>query len=359
MPTAKDNLTGRTLANGWKVTTKVAHAAGETGGHFSAGYLVQSPAGKQHFLKAIDFDAAMRAPDPARALQALTEMFNLERDILNLSKRKRMSHVVTVIEDGTEKLSVPGTPPASTPQTVQYLIFELAHESLRHMVTVSKRLPMSQALRALHNVANGLRQLHAVQVAHQDMKPSNALRFPDGLFKVCDVGRASMKGRAAPHDGLSFAGERTYAPPELLYGQVDPDFVVRRLGCDAYLLGSLAAFLISGLPMTAMIVEELDPAAHPTAWTGTYAGVLGQVRAAYARALDRLASDVAADAPYRDELLVCIRQLCDPDPAVRGHPLTRAMLAGVGNVYDLERYVSIFDRLSSAATVYERRSGAR
>ena len=355
MPTAKELLAGRTLNNGWKVTQRVARAAGETGGHFSTGYLVESPSGTQHFLKAIDFEAAMRDRDPARALQALTEAFNLERDILNLSKSKRMSHVVTVIEDGTETVSVPGPPPADPPQTVQYLIFELAHESLRHMVTVSKRLPMSQALSALHNIANGLRQLHGAQVAHQDMKPSNALRFPDGLFKVCDVGRASMKGRAAPHDGLPFAGERTYAPPELLYGQVDPDFVVRRLGCDAYLLGSLAAFLITGLPMTAMIAEELDPAARPAVWTGTYAGVLGQVRAAYARALDRVAGEIPADAPYRDELLTCIRQLCDPDPALRGHPLTRATLAGVGNVYDLERYVSIFDRLSYEAKIDERR----
>ena len=359
MPTAKELLAGRTLTNGWKVTQRVTHAAGETGGHFSTGYLVQSPSGKRHFLKAIDFKVAMRAPDPARALQALTEAFNLERDILNLSKSKRMSHVVTVIEDGTENVSIPGTPPAGPPQTVQYLIFELAHESLRHMVTVSKRLPMSQALSALHNIANGLRQLHGAQVAHQDMKPSNALRFPDGLFKVCDVGRASMKGRAAPHDGLHVAGERTYAPPELLYGQVDPDFVVRRLGCDAYLLGSLAGFLITGLPMTAMIIDELDPAARPTTWTGSYAGALGQVRAAYARAIDRVANEIPADAPYRDDLLVCIRQLCDPDPALRGHPLTRAMLAGVGNVYDLERYVSIFDRLSYEAKIYERRKASQ
>ena len=359
MPSAKDFLTGRTLNNGWKVTKKVAHAAGETGGHFSSGYLVESPSGKPHFLKAIDFEAAMRAKDPARALQALTEMFNLERDILNLSKSKRMSHVVTVIEDGTENVSVPDAPGGGPAQTVQYLIFELAHESLRHMVTVSKRLPMSQALKALHNVANGLRQLHGVQVAHQDMKPSNALRFVDGIFKVCDVGRASMKGRAAPHDGLSVAGERTYAPPELLYGQVDPDFVVRRLGCDAYLLGSLAAFLITGLPMTAMIIDELDSAARPTVWTGTYAAVLGQVRAAYARALDRVANDIPTEAPYREELLQCIRQLCDPDPDLRGHPVTRATLAGTGNVYDLERYISIFDRLALEAGIHERRKASR
>jgi serine/threonine protein kinase len=352
MATAKDFLHGLTLGNGWKVVKKTAKAAGESGGNFSTGYTVESPQGELYFLKAIDFDAAMRSPDPARALQVLTEAFNLERDILEISKR--LSHVVTVVADGTQQVTPPG-PPGTPAQTVQYLILELAEESLRHMAATSRRLPMPRALAALHNVANGLRQLNQKQVAHQDMKPSNALRFSGQQFKVCDVGRASLKGRPAPHDGLNVAGDPTYAPPELLYGQVHPEFVVRRLGCDAYLLGSLAAFLIVGLPMTALIVDELDPTARPAVWAGTYAAVLPQVRAAYARALDRVAAEIPTDAPYREELLLCIRQLCDPDPAVRGHPTTRATLANVGNVYDLERYVSIFDRLALEAKMHEQR----
>ncbi len=357
MATAKDHLEGLTLTNGWTVTQKINKAAGESGGNFSTGYIVESPAAEKYFLKAIDFDAAMRSADPARALQVLTEAFNLERDILQIGKR--MSHVVTVITDGTQAVTPPGSAAGTPAQTVQYLILELAEQSLRHMASVSRRLPMSRALAALHNVANGLRQLHQQQVAHQDMKPSNALRFANEQFKVCDVGRASMKGRAAPHDGLPVAGDRTYAPPELLYGQMHPEFMVRRLGCDAYLLGSLATFLIIGLPMTALIVNELDPTARPAVWTGTYAAVLPQVRAAYARALDRLAPELPADAPYRGELLLCIRQLCDPDPNLRGHPTTRATLAGAGNVYDLERYVSIFDRLAREATIFEHRQAPR
>ena len=293
---------------------------------------------------------ALRSADPARMLQALTEAFNLERDILEISKR--LSNIVTVVADGT--LVVDSQ--AAGQQPVQYLILELADESLRRMAVVSRRLPMSVALSALHNVANGLRQLHGRQVAHQDMKPSNVLRFPDGDFKVCDVGRASVKGRPAPHDHLPVAGDRGYAPLELLYGQMDPDFVVRRWGCGAYLLGSLATFLICGAPMTALVVGELDPSAQPPAWNGTYAAALPQVRAAFARAIDRVTIEIPTETPYREELMRCVRQLCDPDPALRGHPNTRATLATVGNVYDLERYVSIFNRLAKAAIIYERQN---
>ena len=349
--TAKDHLQGLTLPDGWKVVQKMPKSQSDTGGNFSAGYLVESPNGTKHFLKAIDFTAALRANDPARALQVLTAAFNLERDILQLSKR--LSHVVKVVADGSVLVNTPNN---NVPETVQYLVLELAEDSLRRMAVASRRLPMSLALKALHNVANGLRQLHGEQVAHQDMKPSNALKFPDGSFKVCDVGRASVKGRAAPHDHLVVPGDRGYAPPELLYGYADPDFVVRRWGCDAYLLGSLAAFLICGASMTSLIVSELDPSAHPTAWNGTYAAVLPQVRAAFGRAMDRVAQEIPPGAPYRDELLRSVRQLCDPDPTVRGHPNTRAALAGVGNVYDLERYLSIFDRLALEARVFERRS---
>jgi hypothetical protein len=74
--------------------------------------------------------------------------------------------------------------------------------------------------------------------------------------------------------------------------------------------------------------------------------------------MDAVALEIPAGAPYGNELLLCIRQLCDPDPAVRGHPRTRAVMTGVGNVYDLERYLSVFSRLASEARSFEKRPAA-
>ena len=49
-------------------------------------------------------------------------------------------------------------------------------------------------------------------------------------------------------------------------------------------------------------------------------------------------------AEYEADLTNAVRQLCEPDPALRGHPLTRAYK---GNPLSLERYVSLFNRLAS------------
>lgn len=348
MPRPREQLKGLSLEGGWRVVDQLPRGQTDTGSNFSTGYIVESPTGQKYFLKAIDFSAALHDADPARRLQELTEAFNLERDILNLSKR--LSCVVTAIKDGTVVLGAGGSAASSV---VQYLILELAEDNLRRMAVLSKRLPMSLALKALHNIANGLRQLHQRQIAHQDMKPSNVLKFDGQQFKVGDLGRASIKGRAAPHDHNHVAGDPAYAPPELLYGQVDREFVVRRIGADIYLLGSLAAFLITGTPMTALIISEVDPNARPKEWRGTYEQVLPQVQLAFARAMDKVAREIQAEAPYREELLLCIKQLCEPDVSKRGHPTTRFIMADGGNVYDLERYLSVLDRLAFKAHIFE------
>ncbi len=344
----RERLGGMTLDGGWRVVESLPNHDDDTGGNFSAGYIVTAPDGRRHFLKAIDFSSAMLDPDPARALQRLTEAFNLERDVLEIGKR--LSCVVTAIADG--RTLVGDTPD----DVVQYLILELAENSLRRMAVPSRRLPVELALRALHRAANGLRQLHREQVAHQDIKPSNVLQFPGDEFKISDFGRSSIRGRLAPHDDFSVAGDPAYAPLELLYGQTDPDFGVRRFGCDSYLLGSLATFLLTGVHMTALVISELDPSAHPGTWVGTYGAVLPQVRAAYSTALAKITAHLPREADYGPELVLCITQLCDPDISRRGHPITRATQTSRGNIFDLERYVSIFDRLATRADIYARRA---
>lgn len=352
MPRPRERLSGLTLPGGWRVLNPLPRGQTDTGSNFSTGYVVEAADGKKYFLKAIDFTAALKEEDPARALQILTEAFNLERELLHVSRR--FSCVVTAIADG--KLLDPGRPPTDV---VQYLIFELADDTLRRMAVQSKRLPLSVGLKALHNVSNGLRQLHQQQVAHQDTKPSNVLKFGAQQFKLGDLGRCSVKGRVAPHDHLKVAGDPAYAPLELLYGHVDPEFIVRRFGADAYLLGSLAAFLVTGTPMTALIVRELDPSARPPTWTGTYDAVLSQVQAAFSRAMDCIAAEIPDAAPYKEQLLSAIRQLCEPDASKRGHPSTRFIIGTSGNMYNLERYVSIFDRLAFEAHKFEQLQKAK
>jgi len=103
---------------------------------------------------------------------------------------------------------------------------------------------------------------------------------------------AADRTAAAPHDDQDFAGDGSYAPPELLYGAVPTEWAMRRLGCDAYLLGSLLFFFFAGTGMTAALVTFLSPAHHPRYWGDGYPAVLPHVRAAFESALTQFRAAV-------------------------------------------------------------------
>src|SRR5947208_254154 len=101
-----DNLEGMDISGGWTVVKKITRKKTSTGGHFSVGYKVRSKDGKEAFLKALDFSAASQDPDPARALQRLTEAYNYERDLLAKCKNRKLSRVMVPIAEGA--VNVPG-----------------------------------------------------------------------------------------------------------------------------------------------------------------------------------------------------------------------------------------------------------
>lgn len=341
MTSAAKQLTGRSLPGGWKVISPAPVSLDATGGHFSEGYIVQAQDGKKAFLKALDYSSAMAAPDPARQLQALTEAFNFERDVLNKCRERNMDRVVMAITDG--KITIEG---AADGGIVQYLIFELADGDVRSQADVSKRFDLAWSLRALHHIATGLWQLHKSDIAHQDLKPSNVLVFNGRLSKVGDLGRAAYKGHTPLHDQFDIPGDPAHAPPELLYGYVDPDWNCRRFGCDAYLLGSMVTFFFSGAGMTPLIRTQLHDNHCWGNWSGTYDEVLPYVRDAFGRAVDELAKEL--DTRVREDIVTVARQLCEPDPRLRGHPINRMQH---GNQYSMERYVSTFDLLAYRAEI--------
>jgi serine/threonine protein kinase len=332
-------LLGVTLDGGWLVTQRVVPASNGTGGNFSEGYLVENADGRKAFLKALDYSRALLAPDPARALQAITETFNFERDLLNRCKGRRMDRVVVALADGTHRVAG-----AADGGVVQYLIFELADGDVRSQADSTLKFDLAFALRSLHHVSTGMVQLHSDNIVHQDVKPSNVLVFKGRGSKVADLGRATIKGGVPPHDHYSVAGDPTYAPPELLYGQVDPDWSRRRLGADAYLFGSMVVFFFLGQGMTTLLELKLAPPHRCAQWAGTYADVLPYVRDAFGKVLADFGSAVAPE--IRPDLVAIVRELCDPDPIIRGHPRDRGQAA---LQYSLLRYVARFDVLARKA----------
>lgn len=155
-------LEGHILDGGWVIDKQIQKAPNGTGGHFSVGYFVTKPTGEQGFLKALDFSSAMKSPDPAREIQALTEAFNYERDILQKCRDKRLNRVVYAIDSG--KTTVNGF---GNFGVVQYLIFERADGDVRRHLDQLQKFDLVWILRALHHIATGLKQLHGQGVAHQ------------------------------------------------------------------------------------------------------------------------------------------------------------------------------------------------
>jgi serine/threonine protein kinase len=269
----------------------------------------------------------------------MTTAFNFEREILFRCRDEHLSRIIRTLEDG--KVIVDTGSPVGV---VQYLIFELANSDIRVHAVAGAMITDAWRLRTLHDIATGLYQLHRIEIAHQDVKPSNVLVIGDGRQKLSDLGCAAHSGTSAPRDGHVIAGDRNYAPPELLYGYTLADWHERRLGCDLYLLGSMISFLFSQASMTHVWVSQLDPIFRPGRWTDTFQAVLPYLRSACDNAFVSISKSFPET--LATELSASLRQLCDPDPMLRGHPRSRSQ---VGNRYSLERYVSTFNLLAKRA----------
>ncbi len=339
---AAARLSDQILPDGWRVLNLIPRPPGSTGGHFSYGYELESVDGKKRaFLKALDYSSALTSPDPAFALNAMTSAYIFERELLERCRTQRLNRIVTAISSG--KIVLPGMPAAAV---VEYLIFEAADGDVRKRLLAADSVDVSWRLQSLHHIATGLKQLHGQQIAHQDLKPSNVLVFEQRDSKIADLGRASCIGQAPPHEPLCIAGDSTYAPPELLYGFVSPDWKVRRLGCDAYLLGSMVVWFFTGLSATSLLMSELPQDYQPTIWRGTYEQVLPYVRDAFSQVLNTFSDGISDQ--LREPLLRIITELCEPDPLHRGHTKNKGVVA---DQYSLERYVTQFDLLAKRAAL--------
>lgn len=340
MSSPAERLVGLKLPGGWNVVRSTKAGYGATGGNFSCSYDVAHEDGSLGFLKALDYSVAFRAKDPPSALQALTSAFVFERNILGQCRTRKMDHVVQAIGDGN--VTVDDGPLGK----VDYLIFERADGDLRGFLSSVENVETAWKLRSLHHMATGLSQLHSAEIAHQDVKPSNVLIFGALESKLADLGCASQRGTVSPRDDMNWAGDPAYAPPEQIYGHLDPEWSNRRLGCDAYHLGSMIVFMFTGLNATSLLFSKMHPSHLPGIWTGTYTEVLPYARESFGLALKTFRDNVSGTEELRDELKILVGYLCEPDLALRGHPRNRT---GFTTRLSLERFVSRLDLLARRA----------
>lgn len=345
---AAEALVGQVLPGGWTVVQRAPRQIDGTGGNFSVNYHVANADGRRGFCKVLNYHWLLtaRGADPVTATAHATRLYEFERDLA--VSCVRMSRVVTPLAAETIYLEEFAYP------TVSYIIFEAAERDIRGLMDTSDFIDVSVRLRSLHNLATGVRQLHGQRIAHQDIKPSNALVFPPDLSgqritKIGDLGRASREGTPMGHDELPYAGDPAYAPPEGLYHSVPDDFGARRFGSDLYQIGSMIVFTFTASSMNAQLASELAPEHHWGRWQGTYQEVLPFLEDAFSRVLLFIGSTVHDS--IRPQVISLLERLCEPDVKRRGDLRTTGHQ---GSAYSLERVVTRLDLLARRAEVHLR-----
>src|SRR5260370_35252068 len=101
-----------TLDGGGNVIQDLPRSPASTGGNFSHGSIVEKDRTRA-FLKALDYSRALKAPDPAVALQAMTEAYIFERRVLHRRRDPRLDPLVIALDDGTAPVAACAGPSLS------------------------------------------------------------------------------------------------------------------------------------------------------------------------------------------------------------------------------------------------------
>src|SRR4051794_12925871 len=125
-------------------------------------------------------------------------------------------------------------------QRLHFIAFEFVEgENLRTLIERRGRLPVSEAVHYMLQIATGLAHASERGVVHRDIKPSNIIISPNGRAKLVDMGLARSMGPQGDRDltqsGVTLGTFDYIAPEQAL----DPrDAAVRSdisaLGCTFY-----------------------------------------------------------------------------------------------------------------------------
>lgn len=336
------DLIGKTTTGGWLLESAATFPSDHTGGYFSQCFHATRE-GQRAFLKALDLDKF----DIIELMTYFGE-FKYEQETLSLCREGRMNRIVRLLEAGAIDRGVGFHPSQSK---VPFIVFELAEGDIRSSIDISKLIPNRWRFFVLHQTTLGLMQLHGAQIAHQDLKPSNVLRFSDNTLKLGDLGRSTQRSRPAPHDALSLPGHINYAPFEQRYNYTAPaEWAERRISSDVFQLGTLVTYTFTSIVLPSYMLATIDPIYHPNNWGGRYADVMPYLQEHLARSV--LGVSVDLPEPFRAELVQIILDLCHTDPLQRGKLGSKNGQPNIGPLW-LQRYVARFDILAKKAAVLE------
>jgi eukaryotic-like serine/threonine-protein kinase len=325
---AAHNLEGRTLQQGWKVLKKIVKDTGDTGGFFSVCYEVEK-LDRKYFMKAFNINGFAEMDKTfMENMQIMSNAFQYEKNLSTYCQDNRVTKVSFVISSGEETMT------GYTYPLVPYLIFNLADGDVRHKLNFSKSLDFSWKLKSLHDIATGIKQLHGIEVSHQDIKPSNILLFKSES-KIGDLGRSMCPALGGPYDQYSYSGDKNYAPPEVWYQYKQDEWHERNYAIDCFLLGSMITYYISGISMSAHIMKILR-VLMPIGISMSFTNDEPYLQNAFHTALIEIRNSIPIES-LKVDIIQLIEYLCHPNPVKRGHPQN---IMNKGSNYSLERFVS-------------------
>jgi len=189
------------------------------GGAFALVYLISEKETRQQFaLKVIE-------KEPFRVRLMLGQLI---REVAIATETSSCHHIAQLLE-------------ASESDTHVFLRFALCESDLS--ILSSQRGPMTEreALLWLRQACLGVKELHARDVIHRDLKPNNLLMDAQGNLRICDFGYACNVA-----DQLSgIAGTPGYSSPECS-PQTSSTDLIHSKKVDIYSLGACLQHLLLG-----------------------------------------------------------------------------------------------------------------
>ena len=339
---AAEKLVGETLLDVWLVKQRIRHDDGLSGSSRSACYRAVSPKGEIAFVKAFDFRRQEMEGD-TDFLEKMVREYNYERNVHYFCRDQGVSRVTRIY--GAGKIIVDG-------EAVHFIVCEWADKCLREQQPPGDTAVLiSDRFAALKDAAAALAQLHHAGVAHQDVKPSNAVCSALGMVKLTDLGSSSCERiDAPPHDLEFLVGQPNYAPYELLYEYPPSSWRGRRFGCDLFLLGNLCFTSFVGGSLSYLALHTLPVQLRHTEFAGDYSEVVPHLIEAHELIIPTMLQGSVPQSLLNEtvQLVTC---LCHPDPARRGHSKN---IQFKNNQFGLERVISKFELLAKRAKVLHR-----
>ena len=122
-----------------------------------------------------------------------------------------------------------------------YIVYELVEGSTLREILESSPPGLTQALRLMSAVLDGLQAAHNAGVVHRDLKPENLLLASDGVPRIADFGIArSLSGQTLDTSKGFILGTPAYLAPEVLRGEDATP------AADLYAAGAILFELIYG-----------------------------------------------------------------------------------------------------------------